>query len=168
MSWLKKTTTLSPKPSQGRILPPSAFIFCLPLHVLMWMNFFGKEIGKVSQNTILTKCLYECSFPSLISVICVKIDWPLKYVFNMLRQCSSSPTTFSWWRGSSTRGFMPKPCPVTPHKEKHKWFMVSFAQMLVTRALYWSQAWGWDTMASTWWPDLCWGPDKYSLKIESE
>lgn len=73
MSSLKKTKTLPPRPKEGRVSPPSAFILCLSLHILMWIRFVEREIGKVFQNAFLTKC----TFVSLVSVICVKTDWKL-------------------------------------------------------------------------------------------
>ncbi|TWW80945.1 hypothetical protein D4764_01G0007600 [Takifugu flavidus] len=37
--------------------------------------------------------------------------------------------------------------------------------MRVTGAPSWSQAWGWGTLASAWWPDLCpWSPAGHSPK----
>ena len=53
----------------------------------------------------------------------------------------------------------------TPYDEQNKWSCVSLARTWVTGAPPWSQAWGWGSGASAWWPGLYpWGPAGHSPK----
>ena len=52
-----------------------------------------------------------------------------------------------------------------PYDEYKHWLYVSLARTRVTGAPSWSQAWGWGSMASAWWPGLfSWGPVGHSPK----
>ena len=52
-----------------------------------------------------------------------------------------------------------------PDDEQDNWIFVSLARTRVTGAPPWSQAWGWGSEASAWWPGLHpWGPAGHSPK----
>ena len=54
----------------------------------------------------------------------------------------------SWGRGQTKRG------SEDHYDEYNYWISVSLARTRATGAPLWSQAWGWGSQASAWWPGL--------------